>query len=184
LSMKYDAVLHNADKSVFEIKGESVLCQSENQLLTAEGKHLPTGKSEGVDRMFAEQFTANYEKLAQRDLVFADARNVFDLALVAALIYKENLTAKANQDFQSFAAGGLYHPARYAVPKEVASVVNHRVYNGRDIVVQAAGGVRVDLLSVLDNPKTVQAAPELDSLASTVNTPERPEGRWWWDVTR
>ncbi len=184
LTMKYDAVLHNSDKSVYEIQGASVLCQSENQLLTAEGKHLPTGKSEGVNRMFAEQFTASYEKLAQRDLVFADARNVFDLALVAALINKENLAAKANHEFQAFSQGGLYHPASYAVPKQVASVVNHRVYNGRDIVVQAAGGVRADLLSVLENPKTVQAAPELDSLASTVNTPERPEGRWWWDVAR
>ncbi|OYW23282.1 MAG: hypothetical protein B7Z55_03690, partial [Planctomycetales bacterium 12-60-4] len=46
LTMKYDAVAHSPDKSVFEIQGSAVLCQSENQMLTAEGKHLPTGKSE------------------------------------------------------------------------------------------------------------------------------------------
>ncbi len=183
LTMKYDAVLHNADRSVFEIQGPSVLCQSENQLLTAEGKHLPTGKSEGVNRLFAENFTKNYDKLAQKDLVFADARNVFDLALVSALICKEGLLNQA-AGFQVFSSGGLYQPASYNVPREVESVVNHRVYNGRDIVVQAAGGVQANLKEVLQNKDTVKASPKLDQVAQTAKAPALPAGRWWWDVTK
>jgi hypothetical protein len=181
LTMKYDAVLHNADKTVFEFQGPSVLCQSENQLLTAEGKHVPTGKSEGVNRLFAENFTNNYAKLAQRDLVFADARNVFDLALAASLIVKEDLAERAGGSFQVFSAGGLYHPASYNVPKEVESVVNHRVYNGRDIVVQAAGGVRADLNEVLADKSAVKTSPELDRVAEAAKL---SAGRWWWDVAK
>lgn len=183
LTMKYDAVLHNDDKSVFEIQGASVLCQSENQLLTSEGKHLPTGKSEGVNRQFAENFTRNYAKLAQRDHIFADARNVFDLALVSALVCKEGLADPAGTALSVFANGGLYQPASYAVPKEVASVVNHRVYHGRDVVVQAAGGVRGDFSEALSKDK-VKSSPELDRVAQTAKLPELPAGRWWWDVAR
>lgn len=183
LTMKYDALLHNGDKSVFEIQGASVLCQSENQLLTSEGKHLPTGKSEGVNRQFAERFTDNYAKLAQKDMVFADAKNVFDLALVSALICKQGVSDPAGTALSVFASGGLYQPASYAVPKEVASVVNHRVYRGRDIVVQAAGGVRGDFTEALSKDK-VKSSKELDGVAQTAKLPELPAGRWWWDVTK
>ncbi|MDP1796097.1 MAG: DUF1598 domain-containing protein, partial [Planctomycetaceae bacterium] len=91
LSMKYDAVTHSPDRTAFEIVGSSVLCQSENQVLTAEGKHLPTGQSEPINRQFAENFTQNYASLSKRDNVFADMQNVFDLALVAAMIRQERL---------------------------------------------------------------------------------------------
>lgn len=175
LTMNYDAVLHSADQTVFEIQGASVLCQSENQLLTSEGKHKPTGKSEGVNRLFAENFTRNYAKLAEKDAIFADARNVFDLALAAALIHQQH------GQFDTFAADGLYRPASYVVPKEVESVVNHRVYHGRDIVVQAAGGVSANVNEALE-----KAAPraELGKLGKTAQSKELPQNRWWWDVTR
>lgn len=182
LAMNYDAVFHDADKTVFQIEGPSVRCLSENQMLTEDGKHLPTGKSEGVNRQFADNFTLNYAKLAERDPVFADARNIFDMALAAALICKETDADTETSPFQSFVSGGLYQPASYPAPKEVESVVNHRVYNGRDIVVQAAGGVRVSGSEVLESQS--KANPELGKLAAKAERPELPAGRWWWDMAR
>lgn len=183
LTMNYDAVLHSEDKSVFEIHGASVLCQSENQLLTSEGKHLPTGKSEGVNRMFAENFTRNYSELAEKDLIFAEARNVFDLALISALICKEDLAGNDKATLGAFAANGLYRPASYAVPKEVESVVNHKVYRGHDVVVQAAGGVRANIDEVLSADR-LKTNPQLTQLAEAAKTPELPAGRWWWDAAK
>ena len=184
LTMKYDAVSHSSDKTVFEIHGSSVLCQSENQFLTADGKHVPTGQSEATNRAFAQNFTANYEKLASRDPVFADMQNIFDLALVSALIQHEKLNNKAGWDLGVFTPRGEYATAHYAVPKEIDSVVNHRVYNGRDIVVQVAGGVRGDVMSVVKDPKLNHEAPRLGSIAQTAKAPELPAGRWWWDAAK
>ena len=184
LTMKYDGLSHSADKSAFEIHGSSVLCQSENQLLTADGKHLPTGQSETTNRLFAQNFTANYDKLAARDLVFADTQNVFDLALVSALIQHENLDDKAKWDMGSFAPNGAYTPARYAVPKEVESVVNHRVYGGKYIVVQAAGGVKGDVMSVVKSKELNTESPRLGNVAQSAKASELPAGRWWWDAAR
>ena len=184
LTMKYDGLSHSADKSAFEIHGSSVLCQSENQFVTADGKHVPTGQSEATNRLFAQNFTTNYDKLAARDLVFADTQNVFDLALVSALIQHENLDDKAKWDMGSFAPHGAYTPARYAVPKEVDSVVNHRVYNGKDIVVQAAGGVKGDVISVVKNKELNTVSPRLGNVAQAAKAAELPAGRWWWDSAR
>jgi hypothetical protein len=107
---------------------------------------------------------------------------VFDLALVAALLQQERVDERTNWDRGVFAVNGGYRPASYAVPRETETVVNHRVYGGRDIVVQVAGGVRADLMSVLTNPELNQESPRLDGVAEGSRPVNLPEGRWWWDA--
>jgi hypothetical protein len=184
LTIQCDTVLHSPDKNVFELRGSSVLCLSENQLVTAEGKHLPTGQSEATNRLFAENFTTHYPKLARKDLVFADAQNIFDMALCSALIQEQNLRGKTGWNMGVFAPDGSYAPASYAVPREVESVVNHRVYRGRDIVVQAAGGVRCNVLSIAKDGQRNQVNEDLSNLSTTAHHSNPVQGRWWWDVTK
>lgn len=182
LTMKYDAVLHSPDHNVFALQGSSVLCQSEDERITAEGERIHTGKAGVTNRLFAEKFTHHYEQLASRDLVFADLQNIFDLSLVAALINHERLDERIGWNHGSFSTDGMYQTAEYEPPQTVMSVVNHRVYNGKDVVVQVAGGVRGDLLSVVRDSKVVQEAARLANFAEQRPVPSLPEGRWWWDA--
>lgn len=182
LTMKYDAILHSSNRDVFEIQGSSVLCRSENELITAQGKRIHTGKAEPTNRLFAQQFTSNYDELAKRDLVFADLQNIFDLSLLAALIHKERLNDRANWDLGAFAANGRYLPAAYEPAKIVHSVVNHKVYAGGNIILQAAGGVKADLKAVVNDRQIMQESPRLGSFSSHAKAPELPAGRWWWDA--
>lgn len=183
LTMKYDAILHSPDRDVFEIAGASVLCQSENEFINSQGQRIPTGKAESTNRLFAQLFTQHYAELAKRDKVFADLQNVFDLALVAALVRQYGLDRKVGWNRGSFAADGAYQPASYEPPKTVHTVANHRVYGGRDIIVQVAGGVRGDLLSVVRNKKLLKTAPRLGSVRARSKARAVPAGRWWWDAS-
>ncbi len=180
LSMKYQNVLHSDDHNAFEIRGSSVLCQSENQFLADNGQRIQTGKSEPLNQLFAAKLTQHYDELATQVPVFADLQNVFDLALVAALIQHERVDDRLDWDRGVFATNGLYHPASHMVPLECESVVNHRVYGGKDVVVQVAGGVRADLLSVVREQMT--ESPRVSNVANDAQPPQLPEGRWWWDV--
>jgi hypothetical protein len=180
--MQYESVLHSEDHNAFEVRGSSVQCKSENQFLTEQGQRVDTGKAEPVNQQFAASFTQHYAELAQRDPVFADLQGIFDLALVAALLQQERVDERTNWDRGVFEVNGAYHPASYAVPRETETVVNHRVYGGRDIVVQVAGGVRADLMSVLTNPELREESPRLDSVAEGSRPANLPEGRWWWDA--
>jgi hypothetical protein len=182
LTMKYGAVVHNPDHSFFEIQGSSVLVQSENQFVNSQGQHVPTGVSEPVNRRFAENFTRNYDELSQRDPVFADLRNLFDMALVAALCRQEKLHDKAHWDLGIFAPGGMYRPAVVNAPTVVESVMNHKVYSGKDIVVQVAGGVQADVAAVARDKTIAKEDAGLDQVASRAKNPALPEGRWWWDA--
>lgn len=182
LSMKYDAVMHSPDRNVFEIKGSAVLCQSENEKISAKGQRIHTGKSEASNRLFAANFTAHYGELASQDPVFADLQNIFDLSLVAALLADNRVPERLGWNLGTFAPGGAYQTAHYAPPKSIMSVVNHRVYNGKDIVVQVAGGVDGQIRKVLADPHVFREAGELASAQTKGRAPQLPEGRWWWDV--
>lgn len=177
MTMKYDAILHNQDRTAFEFKGSSVLCMSENQLVTAQGRRVATGAAEPVNRAFAEKFTKHYEKLAARDLVFADLQNVFDLALVAALIWDERIDRRIDWNRGVFATRGGYEVASCKPPKQVMSVVNHRKYNGREYVIQVAGGVNGNVMSVVRNDEKralTDATPKVTGSKSATT--------WWWNA--
>jgi hypothetical protein len=182
LSMKYDAVTHSPDRNVFQIQGSAVLCQSENEKISAQGQRVHTGTSEAANKIFAESFTDHYSELAADDPVFADLQNIFDLSLVAALLSDNRVPDRVGWDLGVFAAGGAYQPATFQPPKTIQSVVNHRVYNGKDIVVQVAGGVDGRMRNVLEDRNVFREAGALASEKSKGRAPQLPEGRWWWDA--
>ena len=176
MTMNYDSVLHSPNNDVFEISGSSVKCLSENEFLTAQGQRVPSGRADDVNKEFAERFTKHYSKLAQRDIVFADLQNVFDLALVAALIRHEGVDNAVGFDRGVFAIDGAYQPAKYEPTPEVMSVVNHKVYNGKDIVVQVAGGVRGNVMKVVRDTSKQKTVAGLNKSATKTTS-----NRWWWD---
>lgn len=182
MTMQYDSVMHSENMNSFQVRGSAVKCLSENEYLTANGERQATGKSEPLNRQFAKNFTDHFAELAESDPIFADMQGIFDLALVAALIDKHHLDQKANWDRGVFAADGEYRPATYATPKQTESVVNYRVYNGKDIVLQVAGGVRADLMAVANNLEINQTSPRLQSTADQAKASDLPANRWWWDA--
>ncbi len=178
LTVKCDAVSFNPSRSVFAIDNCSVLCQSENQFVSAQGESIPTGKAEATNRLFAQNFTQNYEQLAARDSVFADLENIFDLSLAAAIIAREHAAERSHFDPGCFATDGSYTTAKYTTPKAVDSVVNHRVFRGKDIVVQVAGGVRADVLSLFGDD-FMKPSDRLDNMQTESKA---TDSVWWWDA--
>ena len=178
LTIKCDAVTHNAARNVYAIDNCSVLCQSENQFVSAQGESVPTGKAEATNRLFAQNFTNNYDQLAARDSVFADLENIFDLSLAAAIIAREHGAERSQFDLGCFAADGSYVTTKYTTPKAVDSVVNHRVFRGKDIVVQVAGGVRADVMGLFGEG-FMKPSERLDNMKTESKATET---QWWWDA--
>ncbi len=182
LTMKYDAILHSPDRQVYEIRGSSVEVKSEDQFVKADGNRVQTGKASPVNALFAKNFTDNYAELAKRDLVFAELQNVFDLGMVAALLQTEHIAQRVNWNFGAFADNGAYKTKTVAPARAVESVINHRVYRGTDIVVQVAGGVRGDVLTLAKQPELHREAAELQAVPAKAKPGKLPVGRWWWDA--
>ena len=100
-----------------------------------------------------------YDDIAKAEPVFAEARGCMDVALVAALIYRENLQKKAGCLLTEL-TGATQIPA-LAAPAQVASdSLARRAGNG---VVSVTGGVLVNPWETLEN--NVKVDETLDSFA-------------------
>jgi hypothetical protein len=180
LTLKLDAIRVSADRSTYELAGSSVLVQSENQFISARGENLPTGASEPINRKFAENFTARYDELARRDPVFAELQNLFDLALVVGLMRTEGLARQAGWERLPFGDPLGYTPPAVEPRRTVRSVVHHKVFGGRQIVVQVAGGVQVPVLAVLGDRAEWQKLEPSEAELIPVRKPEGTARSWSW----
>ena len=178
LTMADRQIIHNPERTIFQWNGDAVQALSENQFIAARGQRVPTGVAEPVNREFAENLTRHFDDLANRDVVFGDLRNVFDLALAATVLQMEDWW-----DHCAWQGGVLRQPGTYPleslpVPREVESVVAHRVYNKRQIVVQVAGGVQVDFPALLRAGREESSSSNLSAIVDGNETAET----WWWDA--
>lgn len=181
MTVGHDSIQVSPDRHSFEFSGREIQCQSENQLIAADGSRQATGKADNANTEFARLFTEHLPELSNQDVVFADLQNVFDLGLATALVHTMGLNREVGWQPEVLSAVGGYSPAPVEVPAELMTAASSRVYNGREIVVQVAGGVRGDLRSIVRNPENFEVSAEVVKKAVEAN-PVGQSGRWWWDA--
>lgn len=181
-TMNYDALRATPTRDAFELRGQGVKVLSENEMLTQRGGRIHTGKSDVLTEQFAHSFTKHFEALAVKYPIYAELQNVFDLALVSALIVSEDLPGQVDWHLPH-----LGDPQRYQVelgpaPADVETVINHRVIREVHIVAGVSGGVSVDPSKYVQRPAIhvdeygVLEAEHVGSVPKDL-----PRDAWWWD---
>ena len=181
-TLKYDVVRATPDRDAFEIRGQGVQVLSENELLTQLGKRVHTGQSNATTQEFANRFTQHFSALAAKYPVYADLQNVFDLALVAALVRQQGLADRVDWHLTCFGDPQEYQVALGQTPASVESVINHRRVGGKHLMVGVSGGVRAEPWkyvqpAAIQDDRQGRLATERLSWASG----ELPLEAWWWD---
>jgi hypothetical protein len=181
-TLNYGALRATPERDGFALRGPGVKVLSENELLTERGERVATGKSDHLNAKFAQSFTKHFEQLAVKYPVYAELRNLCDLALVAALIRSHDLSGQGDWHLTHFGADGGYAIPLGAAPTQVDSVINHRVIAEKHVVAGVSGGVRVDPAQYVS-----RQAVQTDDYG-TVATERRgstprdvPRRAWWWD---
>ncbi|WP_254513448.1 DUF1598 domain-containing protein [Anatilimnocola floriformis] len=181
-TLNYDALSATKERDGFELKGPGVKVLSENEMLTEQGDRVHTGRSSEANSEFAASFTRQFEILAAKYPIYAELRNVFDLALVAAVVRSHELPEKVNWHLTHFGPDGTYEPQLDVAPTKVDSVINHRVIDGKHLVAGVSGGVTVDARSL-----ATSAAVKTDEYGvlkaerRTSQPKDLPRNGWWWD---
>jgi hypothetical protein len=184
-TMNYDAVRATPSRDAFELRGQGVKVLSENEMLTERGERIHTGQSDELNEQFAHSFTAHFPALAAKYPIYAELRNVFDLALVAALLVAEDLPGQVGWHLVHF-----HDPERYRLelgtsPEDVDTVLNHRaVQRSKAIVhvVQVSGGVLVNTSKYVNKPAiAVDNYGDLKAEHRGAVPQDLPPDAWWWD---
>ncbi len=190
-TLNYDAVLTSPDHDIFEIRGQGVKVLSENELLTATGAREHTGQASEANHQFTNSFTEQFPRLAERYPIYAELRNIFDLALVGAILKSENLPSKIHRQLPMFGSDERFIDQRYSValgqaPQTVDTVIAHRTINRIHILVGVSGGVACDALPLVGRDRlSVDKSDRLssDRAKAVIRSREATDDRqaWWWD---
>jgi hypothetical protein len=181
-TLKYDALVASRERDAFEICGPGVQVLSENELLTATGQQVHTGNSDALNQQFAQSFTKEFPALADKYPLYADLRNIFDLALVAELLRAEDLAEHAGWHPTCFEDAASLPTASENVPQWVDTVINHRVVGRVNVVAAVSGGVHVDARSVVKREKIqTDNRGRLNSERERSVPIDVSQRGWWWD---
>ncbi len=176
-AMNHGPVQTDATRKLFRLPGDGVKVLSENELLAARGERVHTNQSEELNQRFANSFTVEFTQISSKYPLYGELENLFDLALVLAIIEREQLLERAGwQPALLKDSAGLPLPA-LRIPGEVQTVVNHRMINRRQIIAGISGGVWVDSRRTL-NLESADTGP-LQSVS--LRKQPAPADLWWWD---
>jgi hypothetical protein len=177
LSTNYEPIRKSPDGMAWEVRGQGVKCMTEDELL-AGGDRQRTGEASPAAQRWADMFTAKYDELATREPIFGDLRNVMDLAVVAALIQKEGLVARAGAELPALydAKDGADLTETLAAPRQVPTIAK-AIKKGRNFIFSASGGVEIPSWQVTER---VEDSTELDD--TLARGAPREAGPGWWDA--
>lgn len=157
----------------FELRGGSVRCLTDETVFAAGGNKTAVGVSSPAAQRWADMMTSKYDALAAREPVFAELRNLMDLAVVGALIVREDLAARAGFAMPLLLDVKALPTDELEAVKKTDSVAS-LLKKGSNWIISASGGVQIQPYAPLQK---LQLDPKL---AQT--KPQHPApNRWWWD---
>jgi hypothetical protein len=176
----YDAVHVSEDGLAFQFVGQRLQLMAQDEVADAQGNRSNAAFTRASTQRFAQVFTEHYEDLAERNPVFADLQNLFDLGITAALIRQHNLAQEAGWEMS-----GLMNPPEgvfetFNVPQSVPSEAMSR-RAGRYLL-GVIGGITLDPYPVIDNLSHDEvAASRIGALQVDAFTPGDGSQTFWWD---
>lgn len=177
----YECVRVSEDELAMELVGEGVKLIGEDEFVAGDGKRVEGGRENPASQKFTQTFTEKYAELAAEVPVYAQLRNMVDLAVAAAFIQKYDYFGKSGWLMELFGDEAKFPVQTAAAPKQVESAVTSR-WVGRTLVTPIGGGVEI-------RPKMALASANLikDEQGQTkqkrddVKPAALADGQWWWD---
>jgi hypothetical protein len=166
------------DKLAMELVGDGVKLIGEDEMVGAGGQRSKAGRANAASAAFATSFTRNYSALAATAPVYAQLRNLVDLAVCAAFIQDQGYYGKAGWDLGLLANEKGYAVETYNAPQQVEATVA-AIMKGSRLMTPIGGGVHIEARSALRSENLLQ--DEKDKLDQAHNAVSLPAGRWWWD---
>ena len=176
LTTNYEPLLKDEEGLAWELRGPGVKAMAEEDYFSSAGVRQRSAKASPLAQRWADNMTASYDALARQIPIFGELRNCIDLAVVAALVVKENLTGKAGFSMPHLTSAAQLPVAEFPAPALVDSKASF-VKRGREWIISASGGVQVNPWSVVEAVETSDSLSDVRRQATSGNR----DDTWWWD---
>jgi hypothetical protein len=175
----YECVRVSEDNLAMELVGDGVKLVGENELISTSGQRQVSGVNK-ASQAFVNSFTKIYPELAERAIVYADLRNVIDVAIAAAYMQQQDYYTKAGWKMPFFGDESAFPVETYDMPKTVESTVNAISKNGK-LLTPIGGGVNIQPTKALESDKLLSDDKgNVAKVRQEINI-NLAKGQWWWD---
>jgi len=176
----YQCVRASEDGLAMELVGDGVKLVGENEMVSGSGERTSVARGSRASQAFATSFTKKYPELAQRSPVYAELRNLIDLAVAAAYIQQEDFYSEAGWKMEFFGDESKFSVRVFNAPKQVESTVA-AVWKGRRLMTPIGGGVQIEPDMALDSKNLMDDEDgRVARLRGEIEL-NLAEGQWWWD---
>jgi hypothetical protein len=177
----YQCVRVNDDKTAMEIVGNGVKLVGENELVSMSGQRQIVGGTSKASQVFTTAFTKLYPEIAARSPIYADLRNMIDIAVASAFIQQQNYYGKADWKMEFFGDEKSYSIETYSIPKAVETAVSVVWKSSSSFMTPMGGGVEIQAAKAVQPDKLLpDEKGEVSKLREEIK-PNLAKGQWWWD---
>lgn len=178
----YNCVRVSGDWLGMELVGEGIKLVGEDEMVAVDGQRRQAATSGNrASDAFTTSFTQKYPLIAAKSPVYAQLRNLIDVAVAAAFIQQQDYYGQADWNAATLLSEDKLPIRTYTVPVQVDTVVAS-VWKGNRLLTPVAGGVTIhaDRALLPDNllddkdGKVQKAHAQLDLGKLAPN-------QWWWD---
>ena len=179
----YDAFQKTEEGDAFMFRGQRAQLMSQEEYADAAGNRSAAVSTRFTTRQFAKLFTEKFPELAMKSPVFAQLQNLFDLAILAALLKKERLGQKVGWKMEVFLDPQQTQIVRGQAPRQVRSIMSYKRANRGFFLCLVGGGVRIDPLRAAAEIEFKSDGNRLLSgvRADALNHQSQQKHPWWWD---
>lgn len=183
-TLNYEGVSATAARDAFELRGPGVQVLSENERISEAGQRVHTGVADELTSQFARSFTKHFDTLSAKYPLYAELKNVFDLALVMGLMVSHDLPGQVDWHMTYLGDPAGYPVTLGPLPQQVESVINSVTIKRNQFIAGVSGGVSVDT-SALVKPEAVRVDDYglmgADHAAAAPQRANLSRDAWWWD---
>lgn len=177
----YDCVRVSEDDLAMRLEGQGVKLVGANELVQADGTRAAAGGQNRASEAFCQSFTANYPQIAAKNAVYAQLKNLIDMAIAAAFIQKMDYYGQADWKMSVLADESQFPIETYEAPKTVETACT-AIWKGNRLMTPVGGGVRIEPLTAIESSHLLKDEQgEVKEARSKVTLDTLAKGQWWWD---
>ena len=176
----YDGVAVSDDALAMEIKERGVQLVGQNERVVG-GNRIRNARINKASQAFTSDFTEKFNEIAGKVRVYAELRQLIDLAIAAAYIQEQDFYTQADWDAGVLMNEDAVPVETYQAPEQVETAVN-AIWRGNTLMTPLGGGVNMQPRVALSSDHlTVDTSGEVVGVKKDAAGVQLADGQWWWD---
>lgn len=174
----YHCLRVTEDDLAVELVGRGVKLCGADEVVMPDGSRMGADRSDKASKLFTQAFTRMYDEIAARSPVYAQLRNVIDLAVVAAWMQEHDAYGRTGWTATSFRDEKTCPIETWPVASEAETAI-HAVWRGNRLLTPIGGGVTLVPRMALDEPNLLH--DEKGAVKAAQAAVKLPAEGWYWD---